>query len=73
MTLVIVFTTTSNWYRTGLTSLKIRSNRMLRNIERAEFPWESKISQTLQNNKNKGNTVFKAAAWRLSHSNIVEE
>lgn len=49
ITLVIVLTTTSNWYRTGLTSLKIRSNRILRNIEREESFLVSRISQTLQN------------------------
>lgn len=69
MTLVMVFTTTSNWYRTGLTSLKIRSNRILRNIERAEFPRESRISQTLKNNKNTENLIYiKAAIFLFQYS-----
>lgn len=69
MTLVMVFTTTSNWYRTGLTSLKIRSNRILRNIERAEFPRESRISQTLKNNKNTENmNCIKAAIFLFQYS-----
>ena len=72
MTLVMVFTTTSNWYRTGLTSLKIRSNRILRNIERAEFPRESRISQTLKNNKNTENMNYiKAAIFLFQYSQEI--
>ena len=55
ITLVMVLITTSNWYRTGLTSLKMRRSLMLRNTDRAEFPLERSISQTLK---------FKRRWWR---------
>ena len=55
ITLVMVLITTSNWYRTGLTSLKMQRSLMLRNTDRAEFPLQISISQTLK---------FKRRRWR---------